>query len=377
LPRHFAEVSLLDSAGTTPTTQMRQGQTLLVRGRLLDQPAGTPVALDGVASILIEDSAPFQQAPECPLFPGCFRPTYYYRAGPIYRGSVAVRAGLFEGRFVVPLEASQGNRARIRAYLTGAVGASGAQDDGVGSARVSVAAGGVASDDRQGPRITLSFATGSTTVRPDAELQVFLQDPSGILTTGHSPQNAIVVTLDENTTTRSDISESFRYTTDSYQSGIATYRLPGLAPGPHRIRVSAADNLAAGLNASAHRSSATIDFLVAEVPPLEIRAAYLFPNPIRTGGPGGGGQFVIDAPGGPVNVLIRVYTVSGRLIRVLKSFGGQRQVQVPWDGRDEEGQRLANGVYLFKVHVSAREADGESSARQKGQAEGRFVVVGR
>ena len=41
------------------------------------------------------------------------------------------------------------------------------------------------------------------TVRPDAELQVFLQDPSGILTTGHSPQNAIVVTLDENTTTRS------------------------------------------------------------------------------------------------------------------------------------------------------------------------------
>ena len=30
------------------------------------------------------------------------RPYYYYTAGPIFRGPVAVHAGLFTGRFVVP-----------------------------------------------------------------------------------------------------------------------------------------------------------------------------------------------------------------------------------------------------------------------------------
>src|SRR5262249_16537746 len=96
----------------------------------------------------------------------------------------------------------------------------------------------------EGPRITLSFASGSTIVKPDAQLRVDLTDPSGILITGHSLQNGIVVTLDENTTARVDITPSFRYLNGSHITGNAFWNLPNLASGPHTIKVSPAHNLA-------------------------------------------------------------------------------------------------------------------------------------
>jgi len=213
-------------------------------------------------------------------------------------------------------------------------------------------------------------------VRPDAVLKVDLFDPSGILITGHSPQNGIIVTVDENSAQRVAITSSFRYAADSYQSGTATFRLPGLARGPHRIGVSAADNLAVGVTAGEHRSTAVIDFEVTDVVPLKVTRALLFPNPVRSGGPGGGGQFVIDAPGDSVNVLLKIYTVAGRMIRKMESRGGLAQVQIPWDGLDAEGAPLALGTYLFKVQAYARDAQGESTGKQRAAAEGKFVVVG-
>jgi len=191
---------------------------------------------------------------------------------------------------------------------------------------------------------------------------------------GHTPQNGIVVTVDGNTTTRSEVTSSFHYAAGSFTAGAAEFQLPDLAPGAHNIRVSAADNMAAGLQAGEHRSSASIDFRVEETPSLRIRRAYLFPNPVAAGD---GAAFVVDAPGDSLNVLVRIYTVTGRLIRTLRHYGGLGQIQVPWDGRDEEGQRLANGVYVFKVHAYVRDADGSSRADQKADTEGRFAIVNR
>jgi hypothetical protein len=381
LPHSWIEVTLYDSANVDTVSVLRQGQIVTFRGRVLDRPGGSVVAMNGVTSVLIEDSAPIVSTP-CPI-PPC--ENYFYYAGTIFRGDAEVKQGLFEGRFVVPIEARQGNRGRVRGYASGGLTAGSAPDDAVGSAATTIVAGTASANDQDGPRITLSFQGGANIVRPNAVLQVLVTDPSGILTTGHSPQNGIVVTIDGNSTTREDISSSFRYTAGSYQSGTALYEMggitatgqprPRLAPGPHTITVSAADNLASGFAGAQHRSSATILFEVQEAPPLDITQALLFPNPVSSGGAGGGGQFVVDAPGDPVNVLLRIYTVSGRLIRTLTAFGGQGQIQIPWDGLDAEGQSLANGVYLFKVNVNVREADGSSSASQRADAQGRFVVA--
>jgi len=290
----------------------------------------------------------------------------------MYRGDAAVTGGTFEGRFVVPLDVRTGAYARARAYAVGT--AAGRSVDAVGSLETQLSFGAAGAGDREGPRIDLSFPGGATTVRPDAVLRIDLFDASGILITGHTPQNGIIVTVDGNTTTRSEVTSSFHYAAGSFTAGTARFQLPDLAPGAHNIRVSAADNLAAGLSAGEHRSSSAIDFRVEEAPSLKIARAYLFPNPVASGT---GAAFVVDAPGDSVNVLVRIYTVSGRLIRTLRHHGGLGQVQLPWDGLDEEGQRLANGTYIFKVHAYIRESDGASSPSQKSDTEGRFVIVNR
>jgi hypothetical protein len=378
LPHLWTDVTLADAAGQ-PVTQLQRGQTITFTGHVLDQPNGTPMSMNGTASLLVEDSAPVDNTAGIPYDVGCWAHDwhldYVYKAGPIYHGDVSVANGVFTGHFVVPVDATIGTKGRVRTYLQG-VSAS-ATTDGAGASTVPVVTGTPNGSDTQGPRVTLSFLGGAQSVRPSATLKIDLFDESGIMTTGHSPQNSIIVTLDDNTTSRSDVTSSFRYAADSYQEGTASFVLPNLAPGHHKVSVQAADNLATGIAASQHRTSATLEFDVVDVPSLSITRAYLFPNPVRSTGPGAGGAFVVDAPGDSLNTMIRIFTISGRVVRVLKRFGGQGQVQIEWDGRDAEGDPLANGTYLFKVYANGREADGTSSAREKASAEGRFVIVNR
>ncbi len=373
LPRLWVELTLRDAGGTVVDT-LRRGEVVRFDGRILDRPGGTIIPFTGATSILIEDSAPIDTTFACAF---CNREKYPFRAAPMFRGDARATNGTLSGQFVVPLDAVLGPRARLRGYANGSVPAVASTIDGVGSEPFTLIAGTPPTGDDTGPRIALSFAGGSTSVRPDAMLRIDLFDESGILITGHTVQNGIIVTVDDNSNTRVDITSSFRYTANSYQAGTASFRLPGLTPGPHSIKVGAADNLASGINAAQHRATASIAFEVSETPPLTVRRSFLFPNPTRSGGPGSGGQFVIDAPGDSVNVLLRLYTVTGRLIRTLKSFGGQGQIQIPWDGLDAEGDRLASGTYLYKVQVNTREEDGTSSARSRAVGEGRVVVLGR
>jgi hypothetical protein len=379
LPRLWVDLTLTDLAGE-PVSEVRRGQTLAFQGRVRTCSGGEVLPFDGAVRLLIEDSQEIGFVAEDVITSYSDSASYYYRAGAIYRGDVGVSNGEFRGRFVVPMEAREGDRGRVRAYVEGRTAGEGFDSDGAGYVATRVSPGGAPAGDVTGPRITLSFVGGSTEVRSDAVLKVDLHDQNGILTTNHTPQNGIIVTIatvDGNTTNRADITESFRYAADSYQSGRATFQLPGLAQGAYVVTVSAADNLASGLSAGAHRSRTSLDFTVVDQPSLRITNAYLFPNPTESRWGGGGGQFVVDAPGDSVNVLLRVYTASGRLIRTLTVFGGLGQVQVPWDGMDEEGQPLANGVYFFRVHVNPRDPDGTSSPRQNAHADGRFVIVNR
>ncbi len=369
LPKLWVDLRLTDTQGT-PLTSMARGQTVLFQGDVLDRPGGALVPIDGVAGMRIEDSAPLDRTDGTCQFPV----DYVGTAGAMYQGDVSITGGHLSGRFIVPLDATNGSAARARTYVTGRATGQ-VTTDGAGDVVGSVIPGTPPAGDETGPRITLQFLGGSTNVRPNATLQIVLFDESGIMTTGHAAQNAIIVTLDGNTTSRVDVTTSFRYAADSYQSGTASFTLPSLSPGPHTIKVSAADNLATGLDANLHRSTSTIEFQVVDVPPLHVVRTYLFPTPVRSGGNGSGGVFVVDAPGDSVNSLIRIYTVNGKLVRELRQFGGLGQIQMVWDGLDAEGDPLAQGTYLYKVHVSVRGADGKSSPQQRAASEGRFVVL--
>jgi hypothetical protein len=111
---------------------------------------------------------------------------------------------------------------------------------------------------------------------------------------------------------------------------------PTLNTGRHEIEVLFTDP-------NGNTSHLRVDFQVAER--LELREVVNFPNPFRAGTDF---CYVLTAPADEVN--IRVYTLAGRLIKTLRDAPGAAGFnRVHWDGRDEDGDELANGVYLYKV----------------------------
>ena len=59
-------------------------------------------------------------------------------------------------------------------------------------------------------------------------------------------------------------------------------------------------------------------------------------------------------------VTIKIYTVSGRLIRTLSEDSDASYNEVFWDGCDETGSKVANGIYLYKVIAD----DGQSKVQE-------------
>jgi flagellar hook assembly protein FlgD len=51
---------------------------------------------------------------------------------------------------------------------------------------------------------------------------------------------------------------------------------------------------------------------------------------------------------------IQIFTVSGRLVKTINQLVntvGFRTEGIPWDGKDEFGDQLAKGVYVYRVSV--------------------------
>ena len=51
--------------------------------------------------------------------------------------------------------------------------------------------------------------------------------------------------------------------------------------------------------------------------------------------------------------IVKIYTVSGRLIRTLEQSHAVNFVVIHWDGRDEDSKEVANGVYYYKVRLKS------------------------
>jgi len=60
-------------------------------------------------------------------------------------------------------------------------------------------------------------------------------------------------------------------------------------------------------------------------------------------------SFNYELTGSPQKVLIEIFTVSGRKILELQGDARIGYNSVIWDGRDSEGNRIANGLYIYKL----------------------------
>jgi len=90
-----------------------------------------------------------------------------------------------------------------------------------------------------------------------------------------------------------------------------------------------------------------------------IRDVYPYPNPMNTHT-----TFAFRVEGGRNEALrdfaLRIYTLSGRLVRQLEARHLDSPLRVGWNtlrwnGRDEDGDRVATGVYLYRVNIEGAE----------------------
>jgi hypothetical protein len=276
----------------------------------------------------------------------------------IFKGKASVINGQFSYSFVVPKDINyQFGQAKISYY------AEDGTKDGNG-AETNMIVGGAATNppvDNSGPDIRAwmndeKFVNGGI-VNENPVLLVKLSDSSGINTVGTGIGHDITATLDDNNNSFFVLNDSYEAETDSYQKGTVRFQLPKLSEGVHVLDIKAWD---VANNSSSYR----ITFRVVKDEELKIERVYNYPNPFTSKTTF---MFEHNRPGDLLQVSIRIFTVSGKLVKSIRrtiNNEGNRSFEIEWDGRDDYGAKIGRGVYIYQLDV--KDSNGKKqSALQK------------
>jgi hypothetical protein len=342
-----------ESDGLEP---LRRQDTVTVEG----ENAGASAGADGVALVRFTDCADTSGYthvfPETLGYPP-YHVDYTLPGETVYDGPVPVHDGALSPRFVVSTFAAEGPYSRLRAYFYGADD----ETDGSFSLEDVRLSGSVEVSDAVAPSVTAEFESGGLSILPGTALRVSAFDENGVNLVDRSLEHGVVATLDSSTDT-TNLTNDFIYDFDSHTSGVMEYDLPTLSLGAHSIEVSVTDNMG-------NRATEEVSFEIVSTTDFKIWNVANHPNPFPNGGREGT-HILFQLPS-EADVRIDVFTVGGRLIRTIDGIPGQiGPNQIYWDGRDQEGDELANGVYLYRIHATSEAYRGD-----KAEAIGRAVVM--
>jgi len=153
-----------------------------------------------------------------------------------------------------------------------------------------------------------------------------------------------LVSLDDNNINFDSAGVIFSST--PYPNSQATVKWkPALTDGKHTITYLAKDPSGNFSDSVAH----VIEFYVYNK--NDIQNVFNYPNPFKQNT-----SFTFQLTGDkvPDEFTIKIYTVAGRLIRSIEIPSSDLQIgfnKIFWDGRDEDGDQLANGVYFYKFII--------------------------
>ncbi len=333
-PKMFATIDTLNRVSLSNVAQLKALSQDTVSAAL--QPYGPNSTYTGQAQLVVYDANRSVQIND--PHSGTF--TFSEAGNILFRGDQSVNNGRMKASFVVPKDISYGNDlGRITMYFWNA------SSDGSGYT-TNIRVGGTDSTaqlDTQGPEISLYL--DSRTFRPgdvvsaNPILIADLKDPHGINTSDAGIGHHIEAWIDNNPQSV-DVTAYYKSNLDTYQEGIMQYQLTGLSEGGHSLRLRAWDTYN-------NPSVAQTTFDVVTGVGLRVSNLYNYPNPFASST-----VFTFEHNQlVPVDTQVKIYTVAGRLIQNLRQTDNHQIVNIPWDGRDRDGDILANGVYLYKVIV--------------------------
>ena len=266
----------------------------------------------------------------------------------VFRGNASVVNGQFEFSFVVPqdIRIPVGN-GKISFYAKRNMPN---LENQTGYDRT-IQIGGVnvnAVADSSPPKVRLhmndeGFVSGGIT-NCSPILLAFLEDENGINTAsgiGHD----IVAILDGDESNPYVLNEYYETENDDYTKGFVRFPFRDLTPGLHTILFKAWDvynNLV----------TAEIQFnAICSDEGLRIEKVLNYPNPFVSYTEF---WFNHNMPFEPLDVQVQILTISGKLVKTINqqvTTDGFLCRDVTWDGRDDFGDRIGKGVYVYKLKV--------------------------
>ena len=273
----------------------------------------------------------------------------------LFKGNVSVKSGEFSYSFKVPKEINYriGN-GLIRYYSKDAT-----SDAGGSFAALKLGGSPISTtNDLTGPTVKLFLDDENFKPRDQVSkaplLIAYLQDESGINTSGGGIGHDIVVTIDNKADKMLVLNDYFQSVQDSYKNGKVLFQLSGLEDGEHTLKFKVWD--------LANNSTETeIRFTVASG--LKIKNLTAFPNPVSVS------TDIIAVHnrfGEKMTVEIEVFTQLGVLVDQLKTESGSSgftTLPIRWNP-GLNNHNLVPGIYHYRVRLTA--PDG-STAIKTGQ----------
>ena len=266
----------------------------------------------------------------------------------IFRGNATVTNGAFEFSFVVPRD--------IRIPLAnGKISFYAKKSQTLENQTgfdTSIKVGGInenAAQDNISPKVKLymndeTFVSGGTT-NASPFLLAFLEDENGINTAsgiGHD----IVAILDGDVSNPYILNDYYQTNLDDYTNGSLRFPLRNLAIGLHTITFKAWD---------VYNNPVTteIQFIVVGNETITLTHVLNYPNPFVNYTEF---WFTHNRPFEPLTVQIQVFTITGKVVwtkNQIIATEGFLSKEITWDGKDDFGNKIGKGVYIYKLTVKS------------------------
>lgn len=278
--------------------------------------------------------------------------TFKVQRNIIFKGSATVSAGKFRIEFVVPKDINYAyGFGKISYYAENGTPLDAAGGDG------SIVIGGNANlvQDDQPPIVqpflnTDAFVFGGITDN-DPKVLVKCSDDYGMNVSGVSLGHDLTAVLDGNVLETIVLNDFYESAQDNFRKGQAIYPLRNLTPGRHTLAVK-------GWDIANNSGEGYTEFVVAEDGKAALDHVLNYPNPFTTNT---WFQFEHNLAGQVLDVQVNVFSVSGKLVKTIlhsTPADGYRVTDINWDGKDEYGDQLARGVYLYRVKVRGTDLAG-------------------
>lgn len=318
-----------------------------VEGEIQNQSGGLLTSFNGIVYPTVYDKTAVYQTKGQDL--GSNVNNFNLQNKILFKGKASVVNGKFSFSFIVPKDINYAfDNGKISYYAAANSGATDAQgftyDFIVGGTSDSIV------PDDLGPIVDVfindsTFAFGGLSDE-NPLLLVNLKDESGINTVGNGVGHDIIGLLNENTQTQYLLNDFYSSKLDDFTSGNVEYPFNNLEDGRYSVRVKAWD-------VHNNPGEGYTEFIVASSADLALQNVFNYPNPFTTNT-----SFIFEhnRPGENLDVMVQIFTVSGRLVKTIHAnvvTEGYRvnPNEITWNGLDDFGDAIGRGVYIYKVKV--------------------------